>query len=209
MVYQSKRWRIGARAITLAITSLLMLLFAGPATYALHSDSPVAVSTSGQLFDNQRPVEGSYIDARGLPDLDHTVATSALLTTYYWIPVAGYDNRLFIRTNDPQYLFPTDYDAANGFAPLGEISYTGKVLSLKGQMFADDLVEALALQGIAMDKEQAMFVAQGEVPSAYRPIVPVIPFLAWAWLFAFVGLFQIVRGRNARPAHRAAPARNA
>jgi hypothetical protein len=191
-----------SRGVTLAITSVLMLLFAGPATYALQSDSPRAITGPSQLLDKERPVEGSYIDARGVPDLSRAFSTSELLTTHYWIPVEGYDQQLLIRTDDPRYLFPTDYDPISGFHEIGEVRYTGKVISLKGQLNADAIVEALKAQGMTIDKEKAVFISQGEVPSSYRPIVPVVPFLAWAWLVALVGLVQIARRRRPRFAQR-------
>ena len=202
MIYQSRRWRLWARCVTLAITSLLMLLFAGPATYALQSDSPKAITGPSQLLDKERPVEGSYIDARGIPDLSRAFSTSELLTTHYWIPIEGYDHQLLIRTDDPQYLFPADYDPIAGFQEIGEMRYTGKVVSLKGQLNADDIIQTLQAQGMTIDKEKAVFISQGEVPSSYRPIVPVVPFIAWAWLVALVGLVQIARGRRPRFAQR-------
>ena len=206
MIYQSRRWRLGARVVTLAVTSLLMLLFAGPVTYAFQSDDPRAITSPTQLLDKESPVEGSYIYARGVPDLSRTFSTSELLTTHYWIPIEGYDHQLLIRTDDPQYLFPADFDPATGFKEIAQARYTGKVLSLKGQLNADQIVESLSAQGIEIDKEKAVFISQGEVPSSFRPMVPVVPFLAWAWLVALVGLVRIARGRRPRVAQRAVTA---
>ena len=198
MVYQSRRWRLWVRIATLAVTSVLMLLFAGPVTYALQSDSPHPITLPSQLFDKERPLDGAYIDVRGAPDVAHAFSTSELLTTQYWIPLKGYNNRLFIRTSDPRYLPPDDYSPGIGLQETGEVRYTGKVLSLKSQIDADEMIEALAAQGVTIDKEQAMFISQGEVPSSYRLMVPVAPFLAWAWLAALVGLVQLARGRQTR-----------
>ena len=197
-----------ARVVTLSVTSLLMLLFAGPVTYALQSDSPRSITGLGQLLDRERPIEGSYIDARGVPDLGNAVSTSELLTTHYWIPIDGYGHQLLIRTDDPQYLFPADYDSAGGFREIASMRYTGKVVPLKGQLNGDEIVEAFADQGIMIDKERTVFISQGEVPSSFRTIVPVVPFLAWAWLGALVGLVQIARRRRPRFAHDPIAAQN-
>jgi hypothetical protein len=208
MIYQSRRWRLLARVVTLSVTSLLMLLFAGPVTYALQSDSPRSVASLGELFDKEHPIEGSYIDARGVPDLANALSTSELLTTHYWIPVKGYDHLLLIRTDDPQYLFPSDFDPVAGFRETAQLRYIGKVVSLKGQLNGNEIVEAFAAQGVKIDRERAVFISQGEIPSSFRTIVPVVPFLAWAWFVALVGLVQLARRRRPRFAHDPVAARN-
>jgi hypothetical protein len=197
MIYQSRRWRLWSRAVTLALTTLLMFLFAGPVTYALQSDSPRQISEPNQLADRKRPVEGAFIDARGTPDLGRTVANSELLATQYWIPLHGYGNRLFVRTDDPLLLLPNKPNPVTGFADYGEQIYSGKVLPLKGHLSEEMLAEFEA-RGLSVDVETALFISEGERPSTYRPMVPVVPFVAWAWLVALVGLVQIARGRRTR-----------
>lgn len=204
MILESRKWRLLIRLSALLITSLLMLAFAGPVSYALQDDTPTPVTASRQLFDKSKPVEGRYVDAWGAPALSQAFTTKEFVTTYYWIPVSGYDNELFVRTDDPQYLFPDDYSPVTGFATGAQVQYTGKVVPLKTQPDADKLVQEWASRGVKVDKEKAMILSQGEVPSAYRPIVPVIPALAWVWLAALIGLVQIVRGRS--PRHKLARA---
>jgi hypothetical protein len=195
MVYRSRRWRLLIRAFLLVIASVLMLLFAGPVTYALQADEPQYLDASAQLYAEDRPLDGKYVQVEGKPDLLHAFATDEILTTYYWIPVQGYDRHLLIRTDDPQYLFPYDYDPQRGFIDASEVQYTGKALPLKTQMSADTVVEELAARGVPVDKEKVVLLSQGEIPSRFRPMVPVMPALAWVWLAALVGLIRIARRR--------------
>ena len=205
MILESRKWRLLIRLSALLITSLLMLAFAGPVSYALQDDTPTSITAPRQLFDKEKPIESTYVDAWGAPALNKAFTTKEFVTTYYWIPIGGYDNELFIRTEDAQYLFPNDYDPVSGFVSSGaDMQYSGKVESLKSQPDADKLVQEWASRGIKVDKDKAMILSQGEVPSAYRPIVPVIPALAWVWLAALIGLVQIIRGRS--PRHKLARA---
>jgi hypothetical protein len=204
MILESRKWRLLIRLSVLLATSLLMLGFVGPVSYALQDDKPTPITAPQQLSNKEKSLEGRYADAKGAPTLNYAFTTKEFMTTYYWIPVAGYDDKLFIRTEDPQYLFPSDYDPVTGFLPGAEVDYAGKILSLKSQANADKLVEEWAGRGIIVDKESAMVLSHGETPSAYRPMVPVIPALAWMWLAALIGLVQIVRGRS--PRHKLARA---
>lgn len=208
MILESRKWRLLIRLSVLLVTSLLMLAFAGPVSYALQDDTPTPITAPRQLFDKEKSLEGRYADAVGAPTLNYAFTTKEFVTTYYWIPVAGYDNKLFIRTEDPQYLFPSDYDAVTGFLPGAAVEYKGKILSLKSQTNADKLVQEWTSLGMVVDIETAKVLSHGETPSAYRPMVPVIPALAWMWLVALVGLVQIVRGRSPRHklTHVAVPA---
>ena len=206
MILDSRKWRLLIRLSALLITSVLMLAFAGPVSYALQDDTPTSITAPRQLFDKQKPLEGNYVEAWGQPLPNSVFTTKEFVTTYYWIPVGGYGNRLFIRTEDPQYLFPDDYNPVMGFQSSGAaVEYKGKIVPLKSQPNADKLVEEWADRGIAVDKEKTMVLSQGEVPSAYRTIVPMMPALAWVWLAALVGMVQILRGRRV-PRHKLARA---
>ena len=207
MVYRSRRWRLLSRFFTLAVSTLLMLLFAEPATYALQDDEPTTLSAAAQLFDKRKPLDGAYITVRGTPDGARAFSTPGLLTTQYWIPVSEYGMQLLIRTDDPRYLLSTDYHPVLGLPKSPQATYTGKVMALQNHADAKQVMEELERQGIRVELEKVMFLSQGELPSAYRPIVPVMPVLAWAWLFAVVGLVQITRGRGVRLARAVAQAR--
>ena len=78
------------------------------------------------------------------------------------------------------------------------IRYYGKVTTLQSQINADEAFEGLAAQGIEIDKDNAMVLVQGEEPSNYRPIVPVMPVLALIWGVTLIGAWQIWRGRKPR-----------
>jgi len=204
MILESRKWRLLIRLSALLVTSLLMLAFAGPVSYALQDDTPTPITAPRQLFDKEKTLEGSYVDAWGVPALNQVFTTKEFVTTYYWMPVGGYDSQLFIRTDDPQYLFPNDYDPVSGFLPGVEMEYAGKIVSLKSQPNADKLVQEWEALGIKVDKEKALVLSQGEAPSVYRPMVPVMPALAWVWIAALIGLWQILRGRS--PRHKLARA---
>lgn len=191
MILRSRRWRLTIRFMALVITSLLMLAFAGPVSYALQDDSPRHIVSPRQLLDKDAPVEGAYVSATGVPDLAHAFGLKDGGDTYYWIPLAAYDSRLLVRAASGEYLFPYDYDSATGFSAASEVRYVGKVTSLKGQPNADKIVEELAGQGIVADQESTMVLLLGEKPSTYRPIVPVMPALALLWAAALAGLLQI------------------
>jgi hypothetical protein len=197
MILHSRKWRLVIRAVTLVLTSVLMLAFAGAASYALQDDSPSRLTTPAQLHNKQKPLAETYVNVTAVPDLARASATEDLLGEHYWIPLHGYGYQLFVRTDSGQYLFPYDYNPETGFeGDAAPILYSGKVTPLKGQAGADALVEQLENQGVTVDKEKAMVLLLNEAPSAYRPVVPVMPVLAWMWLAAFVGLVQIWRGKG-------------
>ena len=139
----------------------------------------------------------TYVNVTAVPDLARASATEDLLGEHYWIPLQGYGYQLFVRTNSGQYLFPYDYNPETGFeGNAAPILYSGKITPLKSQAGADALIGQLEKQGVTVDKEKAMVLLLNEAPSAYRPVVPVMPVLAWMWLAAFVGLVQIWRGKS-------------
>lgn len=205
MILHTRKWRLVIRMVTLVLTSVLMLAFAGAASYALQDDRPHSLTGPSQLHNKQQPVAETYVNVTAAPDLAHALTTQELLGSRYWIPLEGYGYQLFVRADSSQYLFPYDYTPEGGFIGEGApLRYSGKITPLKGQAGADDLVESLAEQGVTVDKEQAMVLMLNEAPSAYRPVVPVMPVLAWLWLGALVGLVQIWRGKSRamRPAPR-------
>lgn len=197
MILHSRKWRLAIRAVTLVMTSVLMLAFAGAASYALQDDSPSLLTTPAQLHNKQKPLADTYVNVTAIPDLALASATKELLGEHYWIPLRGYGYQLFVRTDSGQHLFPYDYNPETGFAGASApILYSGKITPLKTQTGANELVEQLEEQGVVVDKEKAMVLLLNEAPSAYRPVVPVMPVLAWLWLGAFVGLVQIWRGKG-------------
>ncbi|MEA2574201.1 MAG: hypothetical protein QOH93_1499 [Chloroflexia bacterium] len=197
MILHSRKWRLVIRTVTLVLTSVLMLAFAGAASYALQDDSPRPLTAPAQLHNKQKPVADTYVNVKAVPDLAHASSTQELLGEHYWIPLQGYQYQLFVRTDSGQYLFPYDYNPETGFdGATAPILYKGKITPLKGQVGADDLVDQLEEQGVTVDKENAMVLNLNEAPSTYRPVVPVMPVLAWMWLAALVGLVQIWRGKG-------------
>ena len=194
MILQSRKWRLLIRVVTLLMTSLVMLAFAGPASYALQDDTPRPVTGPSALNSKEKPLANSYANARVLPDTGKAFAVEEVGGTYYWIPVKGYDNKLFIRTKNVAYALPDNY--MPGLTTSKETYYEGKITTLDGQLSSAKVIEELADRGISVEKGEAMVLQQGEKPSTYRPMVPVFPVLAWVWLAAFVGLIQIWRGRQ-------------
>ncbi|MEO8285744.1 MAG: hypothetical protein ABI670_04865 [Chloroflexota bacterium] len=199
MIHESRKWRLLIRILALVMTSVLMLAVAGPVSYALQDDTPKEITSAGQLFDkNGKPLADSFAHVEAVPDINRTVPVGEGSSTHYWIPVRGFDNLLFVRSDKGQYLFPYDYDPETGFAIEGKVRYSGKITTLKGQPDDDKAIEELQKQGIIVDKESAMVLLQGEAPATYRPIVPVMPLLAIFWALALVGAWQIWRGRRPR-----------
>ena len=194
MILQSRRWRLLIRVATLLVTSLVMLAFAGPASYALQDDTPKPITGPVELTNKEKPLANSYANARVLPDTDKAFAVDEVGETYYWIPVRGYDNKLFIRTKNVLYALPDNY--VHGLKTSKETYYEGKITTLDGHLTSAEVIEELAARGINVEKGEAMVLQQGEKPSTYRPMVPVFPLLAWVWLAAFAGLIQIWRGRQ-------------
>jgi len=199
MILESRKWRLVIRILALITTSVLMLAVAGPVSYALQDDTPKDVTSPQQLFDkNGKPLPDSYIYINTVPNIESAVSVGEGDGTHYWIPVQGFDNLLFVRTDKVEYLFPYDQDAQTGFVTQGNVRYFGKITTLKGQPDADKALEALAKQGITVNKDSAMVLLQGEEPATYRPIVPVMPLLAIFWAVAGIGAWQIWRGRRPR-----------
>ena len=199
MILESRKWRLVIRILALITTSVLMLAVAGPVSYALQDDTPKDIVAARQLFDkNGKPLPDNYGYINTVPDINRAINTGEGDGAHYWIPVQGFDNLLFVRTDKGQYLFPYDQNPEGGFLSSGPVRYFGKITTLKGQPDAAKAIEALAKQGIDVDKENAMVLLQGEEPAAYRPIVPVMPLLAIFWGVALVGAWQIWRGRRPR-----------
>jgi hypothetical protein len=169
-----------------------MLAVAGPVSYALQDDTPRVITAPYQLFDKEgKPLPDSFAHIDTTPDINRAITTGEGDGTHYWIPVSGFNNLLFVRTDKGQYLFPYDQDPATGFIVGNPVRYSGKITTLKGQPDADKAVKALAAQGITVDEENAMVLLQGEEPATYRPIVPVMPLLAIFWALALIGAYQI------------------
>ncbi|HUP27997.1 MAG TPA: hypothetical protein VM409_06150 [Chloroflexia bacterium] len=196
MILQSRKWRLLIRAITLLVTSVLMLAFAGPASYALQDDTPRLITSPAQLTSTERPVTNSFASAKGLPNIATSFATEAGSDTYFWIPLEGYGNRLLVRTKNPTDALPDNF--IPGVKTEVETNYTGKVTTLESQPGSKEVLSALKDRGINAEKGEVMVLQQGEKPSTYRPMVPVFPVLAWLWLAALAGLIQIGRGRQSR-----------
>jgi hypothetical protein len=200
MIWESRKWRLVTRLMALVVASILMFAVAGPVSYALQDDTPKHVMVARQLFDEEgKPVTDRYIYVEALPDLARVVTTGEGNSTHYLIPISGFGNQLFIYTDKGKYLFPFDYTSGDGFlTDSTPIRYFGKVTTLQSQINAGEAFEGLATQGINADKDSTMVLVQGEEPSSYRPMVPVMPALALFWAVTLVGAWQIWRGRRPR-----------
>ena len=200
MIWESRKWRLVTRIVAVVVASILMFAGAGPASYALQDDTPKQITLSRQLYDEKgKPVTDRYIYVEALPDLERVVTTGEGSNTRYLIPIIGFDHRLFVYTDKGKYLFPFDYTPETGFlVDSTPIRYFGKVTTLQSQVNADEAFEGLAAQGIYLDEAETMVIAQGEEPSNYRPIVPMMPLLAIFWGLALIGAWQVWRGRRTR-----------
>lgn len=207
MIWESRKWRLITRIVAMLVASVLMFVGAGPASYALQDDTPKHITVSRQLYDEKgEPVANKYIYVEALPDLARVVTTGEGSSTRYLIPISGFNHRLFIYTDKGKYLFPFDYTPEEGFLTSSTpIRYFGKVTTLQSQINSDEAFKGLEAQGIYLDKEATMVLVQGEEPSNYRPIVPVMPLLALFWGITLIGAWQIWRGRRTRrrPAYAA------
>lgn len=203
MILQSRKWRLLIRTITLAITSILMLVFVAPASYALQDDRPKLITQIEQLHNKELPLAGRYVYTSSLPDLQHIVTTHGIATTYYWIPLPQYDNQLLVRAEGDSFLhaYYRAMDLNMDTQPRPG-NFFGKITTLSEQADTGKVAEDLAQQGIQIDKEKAMVLLQGEQPGTYRPMVPVVGVLATFWTLALVGLLRIWRsgGRRRRNA---------
>lgn len=196
MILQARKWRLLLRMLTLGVTSVLMLAFAEPVSYALHDDTPRSITDSRYLLDQKgQPLSNVYVNLRGVPDLSRSFTTRSLLSARHWIPLQGYDNIILLSTDNSMYLFPYDYNPEQGFIGQTQVEYNGKITPLKEEANSQEIVNQLARQGLIINKDTTMVLSLGEKPSSYRPIVPVMPVLAWLWGAALLGLLQIWRGR--------------
>jgi hypothetical protein len=195
MILQSRKWRLLIRMITLVITSSLMLAFAAPASYALQDDRPTQITHAEQLFDKEKSIAESYVYTSAMPDLAHIVTTRGIGTTYYWIPLPQYGNKLLVRAEGESFLHAY-YRAAdlNLDSQPRYANFFGKITPLTGQADWERLAAKLNFEGLQIDKQKTMVLLQGEEPQAYRPMVPVVGLLAAFWALALVGLLRILRG---------------
>jgi len=200
MILQSRKWRLLIRTITLIITSILMLAFAAPASYALQDDTPKLIDRADQLYNKELPLAGRYVYTSSMPDLLHVITTHSIATTYYWIPLPQYDNQLLVRAEGDSFLhaYYRAMDLNMDARPRAG-NFFGKITTLTEQADTDKVVKDLANQGVQINKEKAMVLLQGEEPGTYRPMVPVVGLLATFWAVALVGLLRIWRGgRNVK-----------
>jgi hypothetical protein len=197
MILQSRKWRLLLRGVVLALASALMLAFAAPASYALQDDRPKLITSAEQLYDPDKPVADTYIYTSALPDLARMVTTQGINTTYHWIALPAYGNHLLIRTEGDSFLhgYYRNMDLNMITQPV-EGNFYGKVTPLKNQAGSEEVVKELADKGIEVDKDKVMVILQGEEPSTYRPMVPIVGVLAVFWILALVGLLRIVSGRR-------------
>jgi len=197
MILQSRKWRLLLRMITLVITSTLMLAFAAPASYALQDDRPKLITAAGQLFDKQKPIAESYVYTSALPDLAHIVTTRGIGTTYYWIPLPQFGDKLVVRAEGESFL-QAYYHAAdlNLDSQPRYANFYGKITPLTGEADWEHLASKLSFEGVKIDGEKTMVLLQGEAPQAYRPMVPVVGVLAAFWALALIGLLRILRGNG-------------
>lgn len=199
MILRSRRWRLLIRVTVLALASGLMLAFAAPASYALKDDTPKLITRANQLFDKEHPVEDSYIYTSALPDLTTIVTTHGINTTYHWMRLSEFGNTLIVRTEGPKFLSSYYRNMELSRAEyLKKATFYGKITLLKQQAGSDEVVKELALQGVYVDKDTTMVLLEGEEPSTYRPMVPVVGMLALFWILALVGLLRILSGRRPR-----------
>ncbi len=205
MIHQSRKWRLLIRIVALGMTSMMMLAFAGPVSYALQDDTPKRIDDPSQLFDAKgKPVADMYVDLWSVPELDKAATLKEGSDSYYWIPLRGYNNQLLVRTKDASYVFPYGDSSLARLKTIPADQYSGKITALEGQPDADKVVEELGKRGVVVDKKKTMVLLQGEMPSTYRPIVPVMPVLAILWGVTLAGLFQIWRGRRPGQLNRTA-----
>jgi hypothetical protein len=199
MILQSRKWRLLIRTIVLALASALLLAFAAPASYALQADTPKLVTSATELLNKEQPISGAYIFTSSMPDLANIVTTESLATSYHWIVLPAFGNNLLVRTEGDSYLhaYYRAMDLNMDTAPRAGNFY-GKVTALREQTGADEAVKQLAANGVQIDADTAMVILQGEAPSTYRPMVPVVGVLAVFWLLALVGLYNILSGRRQR-----------
>lgn len=206
MIFQVRRWRLTVRSLALIITGMLMLVFAAPASYALQDDTPKPLYNLGQLFDKDRPLTDKYVYTTTAPKFSEAVTTEDFGKTYYWVPLPGYYNQLFLRAEDKNFIETYQCLTDPTGAGTNNLFY-GKLTSMQNMLGADEVVKELEAQGITVDKEKAMVLLHGEQPKTYRPIVPVWGVLALLWVAAFVGLLKIWLGRpRQRRSRRPAPA---
>ena len=200
MIWESRKWRLVTRIVAVVVASILMFAGVGPASYALQDDTPKQITVSRQLYDEKgKPVTDRYIYVEALPVLGNVVTTGEGGSTRYLIPINGFNNQLFVYTDKGKYLFPFDYTPEAGFqVDSTPMRYYGKATTLQSQVNADEAFEGLAAQGIFVDEEKTMVLVQGEEPSNYRPIVPMMPVLAIFWGLALIGAWQVWRGRRTR-----------
>src|SRR5437899_3153373 len=104
MILQSRKWRLLIRVAVLVFASVLMLAFAAPASYALQDDRPKLVTRAEQLYDKEKPVEGTYIYMSALPDMARMVTTHSINAAYHWIPLPGFGNHLLVRAEGDSFL---------------------------------------------------------------------------------------------------------
>ena len=197
MILQSRKWRLLVRGVILALASALMLAFAAPASYALQDDRPKLITAAEQLYNPDKPVADTYIYTSALPDLARMVTTHTINATYHWIVLPIYGNHLLVRAEGDSFLhaYYRSMDLNMVTQPV-EGNFYGKVTPLKNQAGYEEVIKELAEKGVELDKDKVMVILQGEEPSTYRPMVPIVGVLAVFWILALVGLLRILSGRR-------------
>jgi hypothetical protein len=186
MVLKPRKWRLLLGAALLILTGALIFGWAGPALYALQKAEPAPIITSAQLEDSS--LAGRFATVEGRPDLTRVVTVHEAGVTTYWIPLVGYDNRLFVTSTHREWQAATR-------EPV--LRFTGKVVRLSSAPDYDAF-KRLAKSTAIVFPDDAYALLEGEEPETYRPMVPVVGGLLILWLVVFIFFVQVWHRRQPR-----------
>ena len=196
MILESRKWRLIGQGLALLITTVLILGFSGPASYALQDDQPHTIYSSRTL--SKMGLNGRFTVLRGAADLDRAVALHRDGHTSYWVPVRGYTDKegaihLFILTDDI-HTPPTAVAGGEQPAP-----FVGRLVRFDEAPHADAAQQVLSLAlGDPVGPDTYVLI-EGDAPKAYRPMVPLVGGLGLIW---FLSLVSFTRAWRRAPRHR-------
>ncbi len=197
MILESRKWRLILQGLALLVTTVLILGFSGPASYALQDDQPHTIYGSRTL--TKMGLNGRFTVLRAEAELDHAVALHRDGHTSYWVPVRGYTDKegaihLFILTDDIHTAPPTTSGAAGAPAP-----FIGRLVRFDDAPHADAAQQVLSLALADPVAPDTYVLIEGDAPKAYRPMVPLVGGLGLVW---FLSLVSFTRAWRRAPRHR-------
>lgn len=191
MILEIRKWRLIFPGLAVIVTTLLILGFSGPVSYALQDDTPHPIYGPRGLDKNR--LDGRFGVLRAQTGLDRAVALHRDGRTSYWVPVRGYTDKeggitLFVLTDD------IHGPNSSGNNP----TFDGRLVRFDEAPHAADAEKAINAALNDAIAPNTYVLIEGDAPKTYRPMVPLVGGLGLIWFLSLVSFTRVWRGTPRR-----------